>query len=74
MYVLGNQCSILYRNSLLVIYINIWKTTCLERKEKREKLPAEGLEPRVCMKGELREAGCCGGLWHSGYGDYSQTP
>ena len=30
--------------------------------------------PLVSMKGELREAGCCGGLWHSGYDCYSQTP
>ena len=30
--------------------------------------------PLVSIKGELGEAGCYGGLWHSGYGGYSQTP
>ena len=29
------------------VYITVWRTPCLERKEKREKLAAEGLEPRV---------------------------
>ena len=30
--------------------------------------------PLVSMKREWGEAGYCGGLWHSGYGRYSQTP
>ena len=30
--------------------------------------------PSVSMKRGSREAGCCGGLWLSGSGSYSQTP